>query len=117
MQSYSEVILSNEPIFNLLIVVSGCDHALAPARSLYLTTIVVFDTPTPNVSTYLLTGVVNGTTYNSEFKFNRTDQPVNSSFCHISSLEVYRGKEQAIEINHGGFSLSDSGNIEVHELI
>ena len=38
---------------------------------------------------------------------------VNTSFCHIASLEVYRGREQAIEINHEGFSLSDRGTIEV----
>ena len=42
-------------------------------------------------------------------------QPVNSSFCHISSLEVYRGREQAmaIEISFKGFNLSDKGIITV----
>ena len=38
---------------------------------------------------------------------------VNSSFCHIASLEVYRGREQAIEISHQGFTLSYGGTIEV----
>ena len=38
---------------------------------------------------------------------------VNSSFCHISSLEVYRGREQPIEISHQGFTLSNGGTIEV----
>ena len=38
---------------------------------------------------------------------------VNSSFCHISSLEVYQGREQAIEISHQGFTLSNGGTIEV----
>ena len=38
---------------------------------------------------------------------------VNHSVCNISSLEVYRGKEQAIEINKEGFSLGSSGTIEV----
>ena len=47
------------------------------------------------------------------FHFRETDQPVNSSVCHISSLEVYRGREQAIEISHQGFSLSSNGTIEV----
>ena len=42
-----------------------------------------------------------------------TDQPVNSAFCHITSLEVYRGKNKAIKINHDGFHLSQSGAIEV----
>ena len=45
--------------------------------------------------------------------FNETDELVSSSFCHIASLEVYRGREQAIEINHDGFSLSDNGTIQV----
>ena len=47
------------------------------------------------------------------FGFNGTSQTVNGSFCTISSLEVYRGREQAIEISHQGFSLSDNGSIEV----
>ena len=42
---------------------------------------------------------------------------LNSSTCQISSLEVYRGREQAIEISHQGFSLSDNGNIQVHKLL
>ena len=37
----------------------------------------------------------------------------NRSFCAISSLEVYRGRDQAIEISHQGFSLGDGGIIEV----
>ena len=37
----------------------------------------------------------------------------NGSFCAISSLEVYRGRDQAIEINYQGFSLGDGGIIEV----
>ena len=40
-------------------------------------------------------------------------EKVNSSTCNISSLEVYRGREQAIEISHEGFSLTDNGSIEV----
>ena len=40
-------------------------------------------------------------------------QPVTSSSCQIAALEVYRGREQAIEIRHGGFSLSDRGTVEV----
>ena len=61
--------------------------------------------------------MVDGTTYSEMFKFNRTDQLVNSSFCNISSLEVYRGREEAIEISHEGFSLNKNGNIEVEVII
>lgn len=42
-----------------------------------------------------------------------TQQKVNNSFCYIASLEVYRGREKAIEINHTGFVLDNSGTIEV----
>ena len=38
---------------------------------------------------------------------------VNSSICQISSLEVYRGREEAIKISHQGFSLNN-GSIEVY---
>ena len=38
---------------------------------------------------------------------------ITTSFCHISSLEVYRGRDQTIEISHQGFSLSEGGIIEV----
>ena len=38
---------------------------------------------------------------------------VNNSLCHISSLEVYRGREQAIEISHDGLSLTENGAINV----
>jgi hypothetical protein len=47
------------------------------------------------------------------FGFNGTNRTVKSSFCNISSLEVYRGREHAIEISHQGFSLGDNGSIEV----
>ena len=33
--------------------------------------------------------------------------------CNATSLEVYRGREQVINITHDGFSLSDNGIIEV----
>ena len=42
---------------------------------------------------------------------------LSSSTCQISSLEVYRGREQAIEISHQGFSLSENGNIKVLQLL
>ena len=43
-------------------------------------------------------------------------QLVNSSetLCNISSLGVYRGREQTTEISHDGFSLGHNGTIEVH---
>ena len=77
-----------------------------------LTAIARLDSSTPNV-TFLL--VLDNTVNNTVIlKFNGTDQLVNSSFCNISSLEVYRGRQLAIEIGHGGFSLNYNSNIEVN---
>ena len=49
---------------------------------------------------------------NGRFHFNETDHLVDNS-CQINSLEVYRGREQAIEISHEGFSLTQNGSVEV----
>ena len=42
-----------------------------------------------------------------------TGQAVKSAFCHISSLEVYRGRNETVKISHGGFHLNRRGAIEV----
>ena len=42
-----------------------------------------------------------------------TGQPVRSAFCHISSLEMYRGRNKANKISHDGFHLNQRGAIEV----
>jgi hypothetical protein len=47
------------------------------------------------------------------FYFEDIEQPINKSVCDIASLEVYRGREQAIKISHNGFTLSNSGTFEV----
>ena len=44
---------------------------------------------------------------------SETQEAINGSFCRIINLKVYRGRGQAYEIRHDGFSLSYSGNIEV----
>ena len=41
------------------------------------------------------------------------NRPINSSRCRIASLEVYRGREQAISINYSGFSLGNGSSLEV----
>ena len=38
---------------------------------------------------------------------------VKSAFSHITSLEVYRGRNKVIKISHGGFHLNQGGTIEV----
>ena len=44
---------------------------------------------------------------------NGTRRLVNGSLCQIASLEVYRGRDQIIEISHDGLSLSQNGNVKV----
>ena len=53
---------------------------------------------------------------NASIILRSTGEQVNHSIYTISSLEVYRGREQAIEIDHEGFSLGNSGTIEVYLL-
>lgn len=43
-----------------------------------------------------------------------SNDTINGSFCHIASLEVYRGSKQSVVISHDGFSLSDEGNLLVN---
>ena len=44
---------------------------------------------------------------------NSKHQFVNGSLCQIASLEVYRGRDQIIEISHNGLSLSENGMVKV----
>ena len=68
-----------------------------------------FITVTVNGTSRLETSIGTGV-YTNETVIIST---VDSSFCRISGLEVYRGREQAIEISHEGISLGNSGTIEV----
>ena len=88
---------------------TGCSTAVVPIYSTFLI-------PTATID-HRYSAITNTddkfNDYLVIFGFNGTNQTVNSSFCYISSLEVYRGREQAIVINHQGFSLSYNGSIEV----
>jgi hypothetical protein len=53
---------------------------------------------------------------NAVIVFTNTNQPVNGSFCRITSLEVYRGSMHSTEISHRGFSLSSEGTLEVNQM-
>ena len=87
---------------------TGCTHAIVPSSQLVA---IIATINYSSVSILHLVG--NDPNLAERFHFNGTDQPVNSSFCHIASLEVFRGWEQAIQISHSGFSLSDNGTVEV----
>jgi hypothetical protein len=47
---------------------------------------------------------------------NSTHRFVNGSLCQITSLEVYRGRDQITEISHGGLSLSENGMVKVNDI-
>ena len=87
-------------------IIIGCGTTVVPIYSTFLTPTAAIDSRfsaiTDSNDEYVLT-----------FGFNRTNQMVKSSVCNISSLEVYRGRQQAIEISHQGFSLGDNGSIQV----
>ena len=95
------------------VISSGCSHAIVPTQSVHPITIARLDSSALNV-TYLLVADNTTDNHSATFKFNETpDKLVNGSLCNISSLEVYRGRDEVIKINHDGFSLSNNGNIEV----
>ena len=93
----------------IMITVCNTSTEVIPARSNITTIIALLNERTPNI---ISLKVAAGT---ATLKFNKTEQLVNSSFCHIASLEVFRGRNQAIEIDHSGFLLSDNGTIEVRQ--
>ena len=47
-------------------------------------------------------------------RLKESNQTVNSSGCVISSLEVYRGRQQAVTIDKSVFTLSGSGTLKVY---
>ena len=53
---------------------------------------------------------------NTIVAFRSRGEHVNGSVCQISSLEVYQGRQRAIEISHQGFSLNGNGSIKVYRL-
>ena len=77
-----------------------------------LTAIAVLDSRTSNITSLMVEVDVDAI-----FKFNGSNQPVNNSFCHIASLEVFRGWNRSIMINHDRFSLTVNGSIEVRQII
>ena len=89
-----------------------CSFAITPTGKPRLLRLII---KTVNGTSRLQT--INGmSALNATIVVKGTQQQVNSSLCHISSLAVYRGRNQVIEISHHGFSLSDSGTIEVQSL-
>ena len=89
---------------------TGCSHSVVSndLEASHLVAVASINTDLSNIS-YLLIRDIN---IPERFYFNGTNQSVDNC-CHIDSLEVYRGREQAIEISHDGFSLTENGTVEV----
>ena len=84
---------------------AGCSNALVPVGFSQFITIATVDS--------YITHLVDSDNRITRFYFNETSQMLNNSLCHIISLEVYRGKDQATEIRNDGFFTSSDGSIEV----
>ena len=95
-------------------MIIGCTVAIVPINSTFLIPTTTIGNPYSAVTSRPLDEPFGE--YVEIFGFSGTNQTLNSSFCQISSLEVYRGREQAIEISQQGFSLSENGTIQVHQL-
>ena len=87
---------------------TGCKFAVAPNESWMVHRIIV------NITESVLHTVnVNNTSSTTAIVIHQHEQgPVAN--CHVKSLEVYRGRQQTLDIgqNHG-FSITDEGTIEV----
>ena len=90
-----------------------CSFAITPTGEPHQLSLII---KTVNGTSRLQT--INGSSaLNATVITRSTGGQVDQSIYHISSLEVYRGRKQAIEISYDGFSLSDSGTIEVYNII
>ena len=108
-------------------IYSGCNFVIAPREEpSQLRLILTFDHQSDTEVEQIMTAATVKSDSNTftdatiVVKNNDSEnQSVNSSYWYsnISSLEVYRGRKQAIEISHDGFSLSDRGTIQVRLLI
>ena len=93
---------------------TGCSSAIIPFESMSPVALTPDPSKSSSVITPIKTAEADG---DAIFHFREANQTISSSLCQISSLEVYRGREQVIKISHEGFSLSGSGSIKVRQEI
>ena len=91
-----------------------CSFVITPLGEIGQTQRLLLRIEMTGTSTTAQTLKTNEDIVNAIVTFRSREEQVNGSVCQISSLEVYRGRDQAIEISHQGFSLSGSGTIEVY---
>ena len=96
-------------------MISGCDFVIVPRGEPSVFRVTLFFDQN-NTGLDMTAATFNNMLTESKVTIvtkNNTHQSVNGSYYHISGLEVYRGRKQAIEISLDGFSLSNRGTIEV----
>lgn len=100
-------------------LLAGCRFSVAPNEEFSYTTLtfVITECNRQLQCLRLMTAATfnsSGQLANATIVYNETHQhhDVVSPSCHITSLEVYRGRDQVIRISHDGFSLSDNGTVE-----
>ena len=97
-------------------IVVACSSAIIPAGSTLSknsTAVLDFPSISHDSITTLMVADLEANVKDAIFIVSETNQSVSSSFCNISGLEVFRGREQAIEISYEGFILNDKGQITV----
>ena len=91
---------------------AGCSNAVVPIGLSQPVAIAYINSNVSNI-----THLVDSNNKTARFHFRETSQMLNNSLCHIISLEVYRGKDQATEIRHDGFFTCCNGSIEVGHVL
>ena len=105
-------------------MIADCDFFIAPSEDLMDSRISLAITDSPNTgnqadlrmrASIYIVGSSGITDSEAVVVFNGTMayQIVDNAACNITSLKVYRGRRQVIEISHRGFSLNERGNIGV----
>ena len=106
------MIVMPQSLYNIV-----CSFVITPFGEIGLTQRLLLRIEITGTSTTAQTLKTNDGIVDAIVTFRSREEQVNGSLCQISSLEVYRGRDQAIEISHQGFSLSDNGTIEVYCLV
>lgn len=91
--------------------ITECSFTITPAGEPHQPRLVIYMYTTSRLQT--IRGNRSHTSTATVTTRSMPQQKINNSSCYIASLEVYRGREKAIKINHTGFVLDNSGTIEV----
>ena len=101
----------------LLIIFVACSFSISPIMELSTFRLAItfdhYQNGTDVEHTAVTSMTNNSLTAAIVVATNYIKQPVNSSLCQITSLEVYRGRRNITRISHDGFFLSDEGIFKV----